>query len=149
MKVVVQRVLEASCTVDGEVISQINQGLLLLVGLTHDDTIRDVEYLAKKIAHLRIFEDEFGKLNINIIDKQFSILSISQFTLYGDTSKGHRPSFTMAMEPQQANDLYNKFNDLLQNTYHIPTFGGRFGEYMKIALQNDGPVTIIMESPKK
>lgn len=149
MKVIVQRVTNASCIVDDDVVSAIENGYLLLVGFTHTDTIKDVEYIAKKIAFLRIFEDEDGKLNINIQDKKYAILSISQFTLYGETAKGNRPSFTNAMEPQMANDLYETFNNILKETYHIPTFSGRFGEHMKIMLTNDGPVTIVLESKEQ
>lgn len=146
MKVVVQRVKEASCTVDNNIISHIKNGYLLLVGLTHTDSLKEVHYLAKKIANLRIFEDEDGKLNKSIIDFDYEILSISQFTLYGDTSKGNRPSFTKAMEPIKALKLYEELSNILQNEYHINTYNGAFGEYMDIHLVNDGPVTIILES---
>jgi len=146
MKVVVQRVSNASCIVENETISSIQAGFLLLVGFTHTDTIHDVEYLAKKIANLRVFEDEAGKLNINIMDKGYEILSISQFTLYGETAKGNRPSFTQAMNPEEAHKLYINLQEILEKTYHIPTKMGQFGEHMNIMLTNDGPVTILMES---
>jgi D-tyrosyl-tRNA(Tyr) deacylase len=132
--------------VDQDIISSIKNGYLLLVGFTHDDTNKEVEYLAKKIANLRVFEDENDKLNLSILDKKYEILSISQFTVYGDTKKGNRPSFTKAMKPDIANELYEYFNHLLNNTYNIPTQGGVFGAHMDIALINDGPVTIILES---
>lgn len=146
MKVVVQRVKSATCTVNNEVISKIQNGFLLFVGLTHTDTIKEVEYLAKKIAKLRIFEDDNGKLNKSIIDMKYDILSISQFTLYANSEKGNRPSFTDAMEPTMAEKLYLKLSSILENTYQITTINGLFGEYMDIALINDGPVTIILES---
>ena len=145
MKVVVQRVTEASCSVDGNIISEIKDGYLLFVGLTHTDTLDTIKYVAKKVANLRVFEDEEGKLNKSILDTQFEILSISQFTLYGSTKKGNRPSFTEAMRPEAANQLYEAFNHELRTTYNIPTKGGAFGEYMDIALHNDGPVTILIE----
>jgi len=146
MRVLVQRVKEASCTVNNEIISQIEKGYLLLVGLTHTDTLEDVEYLAKKIATLRIFEDDENKLNKSITDMQYDILSISQFTLYGDAKKGNRPSFTNAMEPGKAKELYLKLSNILEDLYHIKTMNGMFGEHMDIALINDGPVTILLES---
>ena len=149
MKVIVQRVNEASCTVNDKVISKISNGYLLFVGLTHGDTIEEVKYLAKKIANLRVFEDENNKLNKSILDKGYAILSISQFTLYGDVKKGNRPSFTNAMEPLEANKLYLELSNILQNEYNIPTQNGVFGEYMEISLINDGPVTIILESKEK
>ncbi len=149
MKVVVQRVKEASCTVDNQLVSNIQNGYLLLVGLTHDDTIKELEYIAKKIANLRIFEDENGKLNKSIKEMNYEILSISQFTLYGDASKGNRPSFTKAMRPEQAEPLYNQLTNILQTTHNIPTKEGIFGSYMDIQLTNDGPVTIILESKEK
>lgn len=146
MKVIIQRVKEASCAVNGEVISQISNGYLLFVGLTHSDTLKEVEYLAKRIAKLRIFEDEDNKLNKSILDKNYKILSISQFTLYADTKKGNRPSFTKAMEPKVAEELYLELSNILNNVYGIKTLNGVFGEYMDISLINDGPVTISLES---
>lgn len=146
MKVVIQRAKNASCTVNNEVVSSIENGLLLLVGLTDTDTEKEVEYCAKKIANMRIFEDEEGKLNKSIIDMGYEILSISQFTLYGETKKGNRPSFTKAMEPVKANELYEFLTKLLNNEYNINTYNGIFGEMMDISFTNDGPVTIILES---
>ncbi len=147
MKIVLQRVKEASCFVDGNCISAINKGFLLLVGFTHTDTKKDVEYLAKKVAHLRIFEDQDGKLNKSILEMDhYEILSISQFTIYGNTKKGNRPSFTEAMKPDTANNLYEYLQQTLMNDYHINVQGGAFGQHMDIRLVNDGPVTIILES---
>ncbi|KFZ26408.1 MAG: D-tyrosyl-tRNA(Tyr) deacylase [Candidatus Izimaplasma bacterium HR2] len=146
MKVVVQRVKEANCTVDKKVISSINNGYLLLVGFTQNDSIEEVKYLAKKIANLRIFEDQEGKLNKSILDMNYEILSISQFTLYGDTSKGNRPSFTKALEPKKALNLYLELSNILNKDFNIKTLNGAFGKHMDISLTNDGPVTIILES---
>lgn len=146
MKALVQRVTSASCTVDKKVISSIQNGYLILVGFTHTDTIKEVEYIAKKIAHLRVFEDEQGKLNKSILDMNYEILSISQFTLYGSTKKGNRPSFTESMEPTKAKELYHTLNNILNNEYHIHTLEGAFGEMMDIDLRNNGPVTIMLES---
>ena len=146
MKIVIQRVKEASCKVDGKTISKIDNGLLLLVGITTIDTIKEVEYCAKKIANMRIFEDVDGKLNKSILDFNYEILSISQFTIYGDTLKGNRPSFTKAMKAEEANILYEKLTETLQNEYSINTYQGKFGAMMDISLINDGPVTIILES---
>lgn len=149
MRVLVQRVKKANCRVNNEIISEINDGFLLFTGFTHSDTIEEVEYLAKKIANLRIFEDENEKLNKSIIDMQYAILNISQFTLYGDAKKGNRPSFTEAMEPKQAEKLYLELSRILNEKYHIKTFNGKFGAYMAIELINDGPVTIQLESKEK
>lgn len=146
MKIIVQRVKEASCIVNGSTISEIKKGYLLFVGLTHLDTLEEVTYLAKKVANLRIFEDEFGKLNKSILDMNYDILSISQFTLYANTTKGNRPSFTEAMDPIMAKKLYLKLSNILNNEYSINTYNGSFGEYMDISLINDGPVTIMLES---
>ncbi len=146
MKVIVQRVKEASCIVNNQLISEISNGYLLFVGLTHSDTLKEVEYLAKRIVKLRIFEDEDNKLNKSILDMNYEILSISQFTLYANTKKGNRPSFTDAMEPLDAEKLYLELTNILNNEYHIKTFNGVFGEYMDIKLVNDGPVTIMLES---
>ncbi|MCF7926042.1 MAG: D-tyrosyl-tRNA(Tyr) deacylase [Candidatus Izimaplasma sp.] len=145
MKVVVERVKNASCTVNNHCISKIDKGLLLLIGLAKGDTKEDVEKLAKKISKLRIFEDKNQKLNLNIKQVNQAILSISQFTLLADTKKGNRPSFTDAMPPKKAQELYRFFNKLLRDTYKIPTQAGVFGEYMDITLTNDGPVTLILE----
>ncbi len=145
MKIILQRVKQASCTINNKVVSSIDNGYLLLVGLTHDDTIEEVKYMAKKVANLRVFEDKDGKLNKSIIDMNYEILSISQLTLYGDARKGNRPSFTMAMEPKQAKFLYEQLSIELATEHGINTYNGVFGEMMDIGLINDGPVTIILE----
>lgn len=146
MRIVVQRVSKAKCIVDNKVVSEIGKGFMLLVGFTHTDTIKEVETLARKINNLRIFEDEFGKINLNIHDAKGDILSISQFTLYADTKKSNRPSFTDSMKPDAANDLYIKFNEILNNTYNIKTLPGVFGAHMDLEITCDGPVTITLEA---
>ncbi len=146
MRVIIQRAKAASCTVDNKVVSEIKNGYLLLVGLTHTDTLKDVEYLAKRIAKIRLFEDENGKMNKSILELNYEILSISQFTLYANTLKGNRPSFTKAMASKEAKNLYETLAKILNEEYHIKTFNGIFGEYMEISLINDGPVTITLES---
>lgn len=144
MKVVIQRVNEASVEVDKKEVGKINKGLLVLVGFTHDDTIENIEYIIKKMTNLRIFEDENGVMNISVKDIQGSILSVSQFTLYADTKKGNRPSYINALEPTRAEELYNIFNQKLKEEgFHVET--GIFGADMKVSLVNDGPVTIIIE----
>ncbi len=145
MKVVVQRARNASVTVDDQVVGAIDHGFVLLVGLTHEDTLADVEYCAKKVANLRVFEDAAGKMNKSIQDEAGSILSISQFTLYGDTKKGNRPSFIQAAPPQVAQPLYEQFNQLLRDKYGITVETGVFGAMMNVSLCNKGPVTIILE----
>lgn len=145
MKVTVQRVLQASCIVEGEVVSAIGPGLLLLIGFTTTDTINEVELMVKKIANLRIFEDENGKMNHSIHSINGQILAISQFTLYADTHKGNRPSFINSMNPILANDLYQKMIDLLNKEYNIDTKPGLFGAHMKLDVLCDGPVTINLE----
>ena len=144
MRVVVQRVLNASCTIDGKLYSEIEKGYLLLVGFTHSDSIKEVKYLAKKIANLRVFEDENGKMNLSLKTVNGKILSISQFTLYADTKDGNRPAFINAMKPQEASKLYDMFNEELRG-YDIDVLTGVFGADMKINLINDGPVTIIYD----
>ncbi|HZG80381.1 MAG TPA: D-aminoacyl-tRNA deacylase [Brevibacillus sp.] len=145
MRVVVQRTREASVTVAGEVVGQIEHGLLLLVGITHEDSEKDVEFVAEKVAHLRIFEDEAGKMNHSVLDTGGQILSVSQFTLYGDCRKGRRPNFMSAARPEQAEPLYELFNSKLREKgLHVET--GRFGAMMDVRLLNDGPVTLIVES---
>jgi|SRR5699024_663834 len=144
MKIVLQRSKAASVTVDGQVTGAIDHGLVLLVGISEEDTEESCNWLAEKIAHLRIFEDEDGKMNESILDKQGAILSISQFTLYGDCSKGRRPNFMKAAKPDQAEQLYNYFNQQLKaKGLHVET--GIFGAMMDVQLINDGPVTLILE----
>jgi len=121
---------------------------MLLVGITHDDTLTDIAYCAKKVANLRIFEDEFGKLNLSVIDTGGQILSISQFTLYGNTEKGNRPSFTNAAPQEVAQPLYDAFNQLLHEAYGLTVETGVFGAHMDVNFTNDGPVTLIVESKK-
>ena len=145
MKVVLQRSKRASVSVAGEVKGEIEHGYVLLVGLTHEDTQTDVEYVAKKIAGLRLFEDSDGKMNHSIDETGGSILSVSQFTLYGDTQKGRRPSFIQEARPEQAEPLYDYFNERLR-AFGLVVETGVFGAMMDVALVNDGPVTLIVES---
>lgn len=145
MKVVLQRTKKASVTVDGQITGAIEKGYMLLVGITHGDTENDVQYIAKKVAELRLFEDEEGKMNHSILDVGGAILSVSQFTLYADTKKGRRPSFTNAARPDIAKPLWEAFNDALrQYNLHVET--GIFGAMMDVELINDGPVTIEIQS---
>ena len=146
MRVVVQRARQAKVTVDGKVTGAIEHGLMLLVGITHEDTVKDLEYCAKKVANLRIFEDEQGKMNLSIKEVGGSILSISQFTLYGETKKGNRPSFIEAARPEVAEPLYHQFNQILRETYEIQVETGIFGALMDVSFTNNGPVTLIVES---
>jgi len=145
MKVVLQRSRTASVTVDGTVTGAIESGYVLLVGITHEDTMEDVVYLAKKVANLRLWEDTDGKMNHSILEHGGAILSVSQFTLYGDAKKGNRPSFTSAARPEVAEPLWEAFNQALrEHGLHVET--GIFGAMMDVALINDGPVTILLES---
>ena len=148
MRVVLQRVSHASVTVEEKVIGQIPRGFLLLVGVTHDDAIEDMEYLVRKIVQMRIFEDEEGKLNRSIQDIGGEILSVSQFTLYADTKKGNRPSFSKAAPGDVALEMFEQFNGLLRDT-GIPVETGQFGADMKVELLNDGPVTILLDSKNR
>ncbi len=145
MKLVLQRVKYASVTIDGNVHGKINQGYLLLVGITDGDTEIEAKKLADKVVDLRIFEDENGKMNLGIEQVQGDILSISQFTLYADCKKGRRPSFSKAARAEISNPLYERFNDFLRERgMHVET--GIFGAEMKVELLNDGPVTIVLDS---
>ena len=145
MKVVLQRTKQASVTVNQEVTGSITHGYMLLVGITHEDTMKDVDYCARKVAEIRLFEDEEGKMNRSIHEVGGQILSVSQFTLYADTKKGRRPSFVNAARPDIAKPLWDAFNDALRaNGLHVET--GIFGADMDVALVNHGPVTIIIES---
>ena len=148
MRVVLQRVSHASVTVEEKVIGKIKRGFLLLVGVTHDDAMEDMEYLVRKIVQMRIFEDEEGKLNHSIQDIGGEILSVSQFTLYADTKKGNRPSFSKAAPGDVAIDMFEQFNSLLRDT-GIPVETGQFGADMKVELLNDGPVTILLDSKNR
>lgn len=147
MRVVVQRSKEANVTVEGKITGQITKGLVLLVGVTHDDTNEDAEFVAEKIINLRIFEDENQKMNLSLIDVGGEILSVSQFTLYGDCRKGRRPNFMDAARPEHAVDIYEKFNSVLREK-GIKVETGVFGAMMDVSLINDGPVTLIIESKK-
>ena len=145
MKVVVQRVIDASVAVDEKIVGAIDKGYLLLVGFTHTDTFSNCELMAKKIKNLRIFEDENGKMNLNLASIDGKILSVSQFTLYGDCSDGNRPSFVKAMAPDEAKKLYLYFNECLRNL-DVTVEEGIFQADMKVKFINDGPVTIILEN---
>lgn len=144
MRVVIQRSKQASVQVNGEIVGKIEKGLVLLVGITHSDTIEDVNYIAERIVNLRIFEDEEDKMNLSLLDVGGAILSISQFTLYGDCRKGRRPNFMEAAKPEYANELYEKFNERLKSK-GVQVETGIFGAMMDVSLINDGPVTIILE----
>lgn len=144
MRLVIQRVLEASCTIDNNIYSKIDKGFMVLVGLGINDNKEIVNKMANKLSKLRIFEDEEGKINKSLEDVGGSILSISQFTLYADTKKGNRPSFTSALGGDKAKELYEYFNACLKEL-NVDVKTGIFGADMKISLINDGPVTIIME----
>lgn len=148
MKIVIQRVSKADVSVDGNLIGKISNGLLLLVGFHNDDTIADIDYAVKKILNMRIFEDENQKMNKSLIDNNYDILSISQFTLYANTRRGNRPSFSDAAKPEFAKNMYNLFNSAIETNYKkIQT--GIFGADMKVNLLNDGPVTIILDTKNK
>ena len=144
MRVLLQRVSLASVTVNGQIISRIGKGLLILLGVGHGDGEEEVLHLAEKVANLRVFEDEQGKSNLSILDVKGGAIVVSQFTLYADTRKGRRPSFTDAALPEAAEPLVAKFIKLLQG-YGIPVQGGQFGAHMLVEIHNDGPVTIWLE----
>ncbi|MBG9792350.1 D-tyrosyl-tRNA(Tyr) deacylase [Paenibacillus dendritiformis] len=145
MRIVVQRCKEAAVTVEGETVGSIGPGLMLLVGVTHEDTEQDVIWAADKIAGLRIFEDESEKMNLSVRDIGGAILSVSQFTLYGDCRKGRRPNFMAAARPEQAERLYDSFNERLRGL-GLAVETGRFGAMMDVWLVNWGPVTLIVDS---
>ncbi|MFD5021294.1 D-aminoacyl-tRNA deacylase [Paenibacillus sp. NPDC058367] len=145
MRVVVQRCKDAKVTVDKAVTGEIGKGLMLLVGVTHEDTEKDAKYLADKIAGLRIFEDDTGKMNYSVTETEGAILSVSQFTLYGDCRKGRRPNFMGAAAPAEAERLYDYFNqELRAGGLQVET--GIFGAMMDVSLTNWGPVTLILDS---
>ncbi|RYL94715.1 D-aminoacyl-tRNA deacylase [Sporolactobacillus sp. THM19-2] len=145
MKVVLQRVKKASVEVEEKTVGRIDGGFLLLVGIRQGDALEDVYYVADKIAGLRIFEDAEGKMNRSLVDVSGAILSVSQFTLYGDVSHGRRPSFIQAARPEKARPLYEAFNDRLRS-HGLTVETGVFGARMDVSLLNDGPVTLIVAS---
>lgn len=146
MRAVVQRVLKSSVTVDGKVVGKIGKGFCVLLGVAPEDTEQDVAWMAEKIAFLRVFEDENAKMNLSLQDVGGSILAISQFTLYGDCDKGRRPSFTGAGHPALAKKRYEQFLKAFEK-WHIPVEAGIFQSDMKVEILNDGPVTLIINSP--
>ena len=149
MKAVIQRVSEASVTIDGNIKSSIQKGYMILVGMEEADTNEDIEWLSKKIIGLRIFGDAEGKMNLDIKEVKGDILLISQFTLHAQTKKGNRPSYIKAARPEQAIPLYENFAKQLQSDLGKQISTGEFGADMKVALVNDGPVTIIIDTKNK
>lgn len=147
MKVVIQRVKEAQVTIDDELVGDISQGLLLLVGVGPDDEQEDLDYAVRKITNMRIFSDDMGKVNLSVQDIKGSILSVSQFTLFAETQKGNRPAFTGAAKPDKAEKMYLDFNEALAQ--FVPVETGVFGADMQVSLVNDGPVTIILDTKSR
>lgn len=147
MKIVIQRVSEASVAIEGEIVGAIQKGLLLLVGFGPEDGQEDVDYAVRKITQMRIFSDAEDKMNLSLLDIKGSILSISQFTLFANTKKGNRPAFTEAAKPEMASQLYEQFNQAL--SAFCPLERGAFGADMKVSLVNDGPVTIILDTKNR
>jgi D-tyrosyl-tRNA(Tyr) deacylase len=149
MRAVIQRVNYASVSIEGKLFSQISKGLLVLVGIEQTDTKEDAQWLAHKIANLRIFNDDQGKMNLSVKEVDGDILVVSQFTLHASTKKGFRPSYTRAAKPDIAIPLYDQFVIYLEKelNHSIPT--GQFGAYMRVSLENDGPVTIIIDTKNR
>lgn len=148
MRLIVQRSNKSQVSVAGKVTGKITHGLVVFVGFKHDDDIADLDYLVDKLINLRIFNDDDGVMNLSLLDVGGEILSISQFTLYADTTKGRRPSYINAMPPKKAKHLYELFNDSLRKK-GINVEEGVFGAVMKVAIENDGPITITLESRNK
>lgn len=146
MRAVLQRVTNASVTVDCEIVGEIGKGFLILLGVTHGDTQAEAELLARKISGLRVFSDEQDKMNLSLLDIEGEALVVSQFTLYADCKKGRRPSFTDAAKPEEADQLYQTFVNLLLQHGVRKVETGRFGADMKVSLLNDGPVTIVLDT---
>lgn len=148
MRIILQRVKQASVEIDGEIAGQIGQGLLVLLGAGKEDSAEDVEYLVEKILGLRIFQDEAEKMNLSVTDIDGEVLVVSQFTLYGDCRKGRRPSFDKAAPPELAEDLYEMFVERIRD-FGVPVQTGKFGAMMDVHLTNWGPVTIMLDSKKE
>ena len=149
MKVVIQRVSEASVTIDQNIVAQINKGLLILVGIESEDNLEDINWLVSKIVYLRIFGDEKNVMNLSVKDSDGEIIVVSQFTLHALTKKGNRPSYIKAAKPDIAIPMYEKFIQLLELELGKRILTGQFGADMKVALVNDGPVTIIIDSKNR
>ena len=149
MRVVIQRVQEASVTIENYIVGEVGLGLLVLLGIEESDTLEDIDYLVKKLNQLRIFSDEEGKMNASIQDVDGSFLVVSQFTLHASTKKGNRPSFIRAAHPDQAIPLYNVFISALNKFANVSVETGEFGADMKVRLLNDGPVTLLLDSKEK
>lgn len=147
MRLVIQRSKKASVKVNSKVVGKIDFGLMILVGFHFEDTEKEIDEMIEKIIHLRIFDDENGRMNRSLLDVNGSVLSVSQFTLYADTTKGRRPSYGNAMKHNEANVLYEKWNQKLSS--FVPVATGIFGAEMEVSLINDGPITIVMESREK
>jgi D-aminoacyl-tRNA deacylase len=147
MRAVVQRVLEASVSVEGEVVGAIERGLCVLVGVHESDTERDAEQLAEKVTGLRIFTDSEDKMNLSVAETGGAVLAVSQFTLLGDSRKGRRPSFASAMQPERANELFESFCQRV-SALGVPLERGRFRAHMRVQLCNDGPVTILLDTQR-
>jgi D-tyrosyl-tRNA(Tyr) deacylase len=146
MRVVIQRVSEASVRIEKKIAGRINLGLLVLLGIEEQDTREDIEWLCKKIARLRIFADENGNMNRSVLDVKGGLLVVSQFTLHASTKKGNRPSFIRAARPETAVPIYERFIQHLANETGIPVQTGEFGAMMEVSLINDGPVTLVIDS---
>ena len=149
MKVIIQRVSSASVCIDRKSVGFISKGMLILIGIAHDDNDEDARYLIQKIIQLRIFSDENGKMNHSILDIQGEILVVSQFTLFAETKKGNRPSFIKSADPTLAKEKYHEWLELLKNAYPFKIATGVFGADMEVSLVNDGPVTIIIDSKQR
>lgn len=145
MRALIQRVSYGDVTVDGEVVGEIGRGFVVLLGVTHGDTKAEADWLARKVAGLRVFEDSEGKMNLSLADVDGAVLVVSQFTLYGDARKGRRPSFTAAAPPETAAPLCDYFCERLRTAHKLPVAAGVFGAMMQVTIHNDGPVTLLIE----
>ncbi|MDO8952676.1 MAG: D-aminoacyl-tRNA deacylase [Draconibacterium sp.] len=149
MRIVIQRVSEASVKIDGKIVSSVKKGMLILAGIENTDTQEDIDWLTNKIVQLRIFDDENGVMNLSVQDINGEVLVVSQFTLHASTKKGNRPSYIRASKPDFAIPMYKKFVEAIENALGKKPGTGKFGAMMDVALVNDGPVTIIIDSKNK